>query len=186
MTLAPGRHTRRVRVLILGDTHGVLDPRIAALAEGCAHVVHTGDVGAQAVLQTLGRSGAEVHAVRGNNDVPAKWPVGEQDALQSLPDRITLELPGGRLVVEHGHRANPAKARHARLRQRHPEARAVAYGHSHRLVIDDAESPWVLNPGAAGRARTYGGPSALVLEASAEWIVGPVRFGPMDASSSGL
>jgi uncharacterized protein len=67
--------------------------------------------------------------------------------------------------------------RHARLRAAYPSARAIVYGHSHRLVVDDALTPWVLNPGAAGRARTYGGPSCLVLEANVRsWHVEIHRF----------
>jgi predicted phosphodiesterase len=82
-------------------------------------------------------------------------------------------------VVLHGDRVNPAGTRHARLRGRYAEARAVVYGHSHRLVCDTAAMPWVLNPGAAGRDRTHGGPSCLVLTAgAAEWSVEAVRFSP--------
>jgi predicted phosphodiesterase len=60
---------RRVRVALLGDTHGFLDERVAAAAGTCDVVMHTGDVGARAVLDQLGAGGATVLAVRGNNDV---------------------------------------------------------------------------------------------------------------------
>lgn len=174
-----------MKVLILGDTHGVLDSRIEALAQGCAHVVHTGDVGAAEVLERLAAFGAEVHAVRGNNDVPAKWPKGERTVLDGLPAELRLELPGGALVVEHGHRANPAAKRHEVLRRRHSEARAIAYGHSHRLLTELETTPWVLNPGAAGRARTHGGPSALVLRTGRSWSVEAVRFEPEISRAAG-
>jgi hypothetical protein len=37
--------------------------------------------------------------------------------------------------------------------------------------------PWVLNPGAAGRTRTYGGPSCLLLIAGeTDWKVEVHRF----------
>ncbi|MGC9008924.1 MAG: metallophosphoesterase family protein, partial [Halothiobacillaceae bacterium] len=92
--------------------------------------------------------------------------------LRELPERVEIDLPGGILAVEHGHRVLPAALRHARLRERHPDARAVVYGHTHRLVIDREAEPWVLNPGAAGRIRTYGAPSCLVLNAGADqWSV---------------
>jgi hypothetical protein len=53
----------------------------------------------------------------------------------------------------------------------------VLYGHSHRLLQDFAAEPWILNPGAAGRARTGGGPSCLVLEAGiGAWRVGAWQF----------
>jgi putative phosphoesterase len=170
---------RRARVAVLGDTHGVLDERVAAAARECDAVVHTGDVGARAVLDALGAAGAPVLAVYGNNDVPAKWPRGEGAVLRALPQQVTLALPGGALVVEHGHEAGAAKTRHARLRARHGDARAVAVGHSHHARIDDDEEPWVLNPGAAGRARTYGGPSWIELVATrAGWAATLHRYEP--------
>jgi uncharacterized protein len=165
-----------VRVLLVSDTHGVVDARIAALARECDLVVHGGDVGNASVIETLGAGGARVVAVRGNNDVASKRAGEEHDALDALEDVARVELPGGVLVATHGDRYPPS-TRHAKLRAQFPQARAVVYGHSHRLVVDDRETPWVLNPGAAGKARTYGGPSCLLLEATARaWRVEAKRF----------
>ncbi len=152
-----------MRVLLLADTHGVLDPRIVELARDCTLAVHAGDVGASAVLETLAVAAGRVLAVRGNNDVPGKWRGAAAD-LVALPESVEVLLPGGTLALEHGHRHPPAR-RHARLRAAHPAARVVLCGHSHRLLQDFAAVPWILNPGAAGRARTGGGPSCLVLDA---------------------
>ena len=173
-----------LRVCILSDTHGVLDDRVADLAAGCAIVIHGGDVGGAGVLRTLRRGGAQVFAVQGNNDVPAKWPASEHDELFALPTEALLPLPGGLLAVEHGHTANPVRRRHAQLRSRHPEARAIVYGHSHRLLCDLEDRPWVLNPGAAGRSRTYGGPSCLLLRITraGRWGLETHRFPPAAAA----
>jgi hypothetical protein len=166
-----------VRVLLLADTHGVLDPRIAELAQDCALAVHAGDVGASAVLEAL--------AVRGNNDVPGKW-LGPAADLLALPECIEVPLPGGTLVVEHGHR-HSATRRHLRLRAAYPGARAVLYGHSHRLLQECAAAPWILNPGAAGRARTGGGPSCLLLDAgAAAWRVSVWQFPALPRGARGL
>lgn len=165
------------RVLLLADTHGVLDPRIAELARDCTLAVHAGDVGASVVLEALAMAAGRVLAVRGNNDMPAKW-LGALADLAALPERLEVPLPKGILVVEHGHRQSAAH-RHARLRSAHPAARVVLYGHSHHLLQDLSSAPWLLNPGAAGRARTFGGPSCLVLEAGiGEWRITAYRFPP--------
>lgn len=162
-----------MRVLILSDTHGRVDARIAALARDCDAVVHSGDVGSAAVLDALGD---RVTAVGGNNDVAAKWPATEQPRLAALPAEAALDLPGGRLVVVHGDHW-PSRERHAALRRAFAGARGVVYGHSHRLAIDTQALPWILNPGAAGRARTFGGPSCLLLEAMPhEWKVVARRY----------
>lgn len=161
-----------MRVLLVSDTHGRIDARIAALARECAVVVHAGDVGAAGVLDALG---PQVAAVRGNNDVTAKWAAHEHGRLAALPLEACLDLPGGRLVVVHGDRW-PAAGRHAALRRAFPAARAVVYGHSHQVALDQDELPWILNPGAAGRARTNGGPSCLLLQAGVQgWQVHALR-----------
>jgi hypothetical protein len=165
-----------VRVAILSDTHGALDPRILAVVAGCDLAVHGGDIGGAAVLDAISPLVTRVLAVTGNNDLPGKWPSGDGERLGVLPQVIHEPLPGGLLVAIHGHQT-PAKDRHLRLRRRFPEARVVVYGHSHRLVLDLDASPWVLNPGAAGRSRTHGGPSCLVLSAGdRNWTIETHRF----------
>ncbi len=165
-----------MRVLLLSDTHGALDERIAARARDSDLVVHAGDVGSAGVLAILRAMGPPVIAVRGNNDVASKWAASERDAMAQLAEQAQIDLPAGCLVAIHGDRF-PAAQRHLRLRQAFPQARAIVYGHSHRLCIDEAQRPWVLNPGAAGRARTFGGPSCLELVATTRrWQVTPLRF----------
>jgi putative phosphoesterase len=165
-----------IRVAILADTHGQLDPRIDELVRGCDIAVHGGDIGNARVLARLQPMSGRVYAVRGNNDVPRKWPEHERELLAQLPEQTTVSLPGGSLVLVHGHKT-AAAGRHLRLRRQHPSARAIVYGHSHQLVTDCDATPWVLNPGAAGRARTYGGPSCLILQATTtDWQIERYRF----------
>ena len=166
-------------VALVADTHGFLDPRIAELARAADLVVHAGDIGGQAILDTLAAEGARVIAVAGNIDDARHWPRGEAAMLDRLPARAEAELPGGTLVVEHGHRF-PAGSRHRRLRAAHPDAAAVVCGHSHRRAIDRDAVPWILNPGAAGRSRPYGGPGCLLLHAAESgWELEIHRFEPL-------
>jgi hypothetical protein len=167
-----------VRAALLADTHAHLDPRIAAVVKCCDVALHAGDIGSAEVLAQLQPRGGRVYAVLGNNDVPRKWPEGQAELLVSIPWEAHVALPGGELVLVHGHRV-PAARRHERLRARYPHARAVCYGHSHLLAEDRDTLPWVLNPGAAGRARTYGGPSCMVLTATESgWEIEQHRFVP--------
>jgi uncharacterized protein len=165
-----------MRVAIVSDTHGVLDPRIREAITGADLAIHAGDIVGQNVLDELEEVTREVVAVRGNNDIPKKWRRGAKK-LRELSEVAELELPGGRVVVLHGHRSTPAHRRHERFRKKYPGARAIIYGHSHRLVIDRDEEPWVLNPGAAGDDRTHGGPSCLILRATKKrWDVEALKF----------
>ena len=161
-----------MRVLLVSDTHATLHSEVEALAAKADLVLHAGDVGSAEVLERLG----PVRAVSGNNDTAAKWR-GATAKLHALDEVLTVDLPGGSIVVEHGHRANPAGRRHERLRARHPDAQLIVYGHSHRLVVDQDATPWVVNPGAAGRVRTYGGASCVLLHASERrWTLTAYRF----------
>ncbi len=169
----------RVSVALISDTHGDVHPGIIALANTCDIIVHAGDVGGASVVEALRPRLGVVVAVCGNNDVPEKWPPAEHGFLGQLDETAAIGLPGGLLLVTHGHRHNPARQRHRKLRAAFPHARGIVYGHSHRCVIDDACLPWVLNPGAAGKARTYGGASMLLLQACPEeWRVQLHRVGP--------
>ncbi len=172
-----------VRVAILSDTHGWVDPRVLDVVSGCDLAVHGGDIGSAGVIARLRPRLGRVWAVSGNNDVPAKWPASDRDLLDRLPELLDLPLPGGRLVAVHGHRT-AARDRHERLRRRFPEARLLVYGHSHRLILDLDSQPWVVNPGAAGHDRTFGGPSCLVLHAGLDlWRLETFRFGPSNTPS---
>ncbi|MGI9302844.1 MAG: metallophosphoesterase family protein [Gammaproteobacteria bacterium] len=168
-----------VTVALIADTHGCLDERVAEEIGSCDVVVHAGDIGNATVLEELEPDRRQIVAVRGNNDVPSKWPSDQRAILDDLPSVYMLELPGGYLAVVHGDQQNPPSKRHHLLRQAFPDAHAVVYGHSHRLACDTGQTPWILNPGAAGRARTYGGPSCLILRARPKhWRVEAQRFAP--------
>lgn len=167
----------RFRIALVSDTHGHLDPRIVEVVERCRVAVHAGDIGSAAVLDTLARPDRRVTAVRGNNDVPSKWEPCEHRRLQALPWEAALSLPGGRLAVTHGHQIASVERRHGWLRERYPDARVVVYGHTHRRCIDRSARPWIVNPGAAGRSRTFGGPSLVVIDVDdSRWRLRTVHF----------
>ncbi|MEA3275912.1 MAG: metallophosphoesterase family protein, partial [Pseudomonadota bacterium] len=161
---------------ILADTHGSLDARVETLVADCDLAVHGGDIGNAGALERLRPRQGRVIAVSENNDIPRKWPPEQQHFLDNLREHEELKLPGGTLAIIHGHQIAVSN-RHARLRRRFPHARAIVYGHSHRLIADRDHESWVLNPGAAGRAKTFGGPSCIVLDAAEhQWELRIERF----------
>ncbi|MFT5111375.1 MAG: putative phosphoesterase [Parasphingorhabdus sp.] len=154
------------KIGILSDTHGVLDADVFATLRGCEKIVHAGDIGCGEVLAQLGWYEGRVIAITGNNDFPGSWRGEFADILTGLSDCVKLNLPGGILVVEHGHSIWDTRHYHERLRLKHPSAKLIVYGHTHIRRVDRGLNPWVVNPGAAGRERTKQGPSCLILEIS--------------------
>lgn len=166
-----------VRIAIISDTHGIIDPNIIDVIRSCDKIIHAGDICGAHVLEQLKAINQDVTAVAGNNDASGLWPVEENHVVNSLPQQAEIELPGGKLAVEHGHRHGMHQPCHDALRQSHPGARVVVYGHTHTMLVDKEHNTWVVNPGAAGHTRTRGGSSCLVLTATeSEWEVEMLRF----------
>lgn len=162
----------KVVVGLIADTHGFLEPALLPVLNQTDVIIHAGDILNPAVLTEATPRSGHVLAVRGNNDTPEQWPAGTAHFLDNLPLQCSLQLPGGLLTAEHGHKVTPARTRHEKLRQRHQTSRAIVYGHTHRRIIDQTQVPWILNPGAAGRIRAIGGAGCLLLTATTgEWSV---------------
>ena len=139
-------------IAILSDSHGNIHPQIIKIISDCDYAVHAGDIIDESTLQYITPKQKFV-AVRGNND----------EHLTFLNEVENLDLPGGRLVIEHGHKHGHHQPCHDSLRKAHPGAKAVVYGHTHVQTIDNDNTPWIINPGASGNIRNQGGPRCLTL-----------------------
>ena len=154
-----GTESAAPAVLLVGvvsDTHSRLDPMLAKVFAGVAHILHAGDVGDPDVLAALGAL-APVTAVRGNTDVTGwAW---------DLSDEHLLELGGARMLLAH---------QETKLLLRHDPAReglqAVITGHTHRPKMEWKDGVLYLNPGSAGPRRFGLARSVALLEV----LPGPV------------
>ena len=171
-------HHKSLTIAIISDTHAVLDEHIADVIKQADIAIHAGDICCGSVLENMHPKMGLVFAVTGNNDHHTVWPAEHKEIIEALPDVAEIQLPGGLLVVEHGHTHGHHQPDHASLRKTHPQARVIVYGHTHSQVCDKDEEPWVINPGAAGETRTRGGPACLLLTApqSDEWTIEALRF----------
>jgi putative phosphoesterase len=179
-----GDGKQSLRVAVVSDTHANLDQRVAEVAAGCDAVIHAGDICAASVLDELKQVNDHVVAIAGNNDHAALWPIDDSAVVNNLPAIAHISVPGGLIMVEHGHRFgnNPD---HGELRAAHPEARMVIYGHTHRQVWDADGDTWVLNPGAAGYVRNHGGPACVVLTlTNIDWDVELIQFAEQDGQAA--
>lgn len=161
---------------ILSDTHGYINENIHKRLSDCDVILHAGDIGSNQVINQLKIICKNVIPVIGNNDVKEKWNDEDHAELNKIIDIAEIKLPGGTIVIMHGDRYFSVANRHEKMRQHYPEAKAIIYGHSHKLVCDVEKNPWVLNPGAAGKTRTKGGASCLIMQANTmRWNISEFR-----------
>lgn len=141
-----------MRIGVISDTHGRLRKEVFDRFRDVQHILHAGDVGPPDLLVEL-ESIAPVTAVWGNTD---------GFALRTRTQEIAeLEMEGQRIVVEHGDRLGSPTPKG--LRDAHPKARIIVYGHTHRPLVDDTDDVLVVNPGSAGAARFGIPPSVGIL-----------------------
>ena len=126
-----------MRLAILSDTHGVLRPEALAALAGADHILHAGDVGDDAILDTLARI-APLTAIRGNIDRSGRC--------SHLPATEAVELAGKLFYLIHSLAdldIDPVTA----------NVDMVITGHSHKPVVDHRGRVTYLNPGSAGPRR---------------------------------
>ena len=129
-----------MKIGVLSDTHGYLDPRIPQLFAGVDHILHGGDIGQPWLIAELERI-APVTAVLGNTD--AGLPLNETE---------TVQLGGRKFLVHHivDVRA-PAEAIRQRILREHPDV--VVFGHTHKPFNQRIGQTLYFNAGYAGRQR---------------------------------
>lgn len=153
-----------ITVGVLSDTHNQLNNLVTTSFQKCDLIIHAGDIGDADVLGDLKAHADYIFPVRGNNDTEEKWPAQDLGALEDIPDNLELSFNNHIIAVTHGHQFYKVETRHDKLRDQFPHANIIIYGHSHRAVCDQQEEPWVINPGAAGYTRTFGGASCMMLK----------------------
>ena len=143
-----------MRIGVISDTHGYLDPRAAAALQGVARILHAGDIGSPAIVDALAAI-APVEAVYGNVD--AGTPLARR-----FPASQRLRIEDVQIYMTH------VGGRPADLARALPEPRPDVYifGHSHVALLESLSSVLFLNPGAAGRPR-FGGLSVALVEVEA-------------------
>lgn len=133
-----------MRVGLVADTHGLLDPALPEIFRGVDLVLHAGDVGKPEVLEAL-RAIAPLRVVRGNVDLSPPLDALPELAVVPLDELVAL------LVHDLGPRGRPPPALRAALARERP--RLVVHGHSHRPGADQRDGLLHVNPGSAGPQR---------------------------------
>lgn len=140
---------------LISDTHGYLDPRVEKIFAGVDRILHAGDIGPDLIIAQL-EAIAPVTAVLGNNDSSPCFP---------LTQIVTL---GGRKFRVHHIVAPFALRDELRERMAHEQPHVVVFGHTHKPFNEVIGGVHFLNPGYAGKPRFNQARSVALLELSAK------------------
>lgn len=147
---------RVIRVGLISDTHGVVDPRVHVALAGVDVIVHAGDVCKDSVLYELQTIAPRLEGVMGNCDRDTYgW---------DLRHILRITVGGVRFLVIHDiHDLGPIPA----------DVDVVVCGHSHQPMIQWRGRVLVVNPGSASQRRRMPSRSVAVLEIDEAGDVAP-------------
>jgi putative phosphoesterase len=130
-----------MKIGVISDTHGWLDPKVPELFAGVSHILHAGDIGADAIIVEL-ETIAPVTAVIGNTDSSPTFRPTEV---------VTL---AGRKFLVHHIVDPPALKEELQLRIARERPDAVVFGHTHKAFCETIGGVLYLNPGYAGKPKS--------------------------------
>ncbi len=129
-----------MRIGVISDTHGWLDPEIPRLFAGVEHILHAGDIGSDGIVAGL-EAVAPVTAVLGNTDSSPSFRLTE-----------VIVLAGRKFLVHHIVYPR-ALTEELRLRIARERPAAVVFGHTHKAFCETIDGVLYLNPGYAGKPK---------------------------------
>jgi putative phosphoesterase len=129
-----------MKIGLISDTHGFLDPKVPEIFAGVSHILHAGDMGDDSIIVKL-EAIAPVTAVLGNTDSSPTFRITEVVALAQ------------RKFFVH-HIVNPHALKETlqfQVARARPDA--VVFGHTHQAFCETIGGVLYLNPGYAGKPK---------------------------------
>ena len=129
-----------MKIGLISDTHGFLDPKVPEIFAGVSHILHAGVIGDDSIIVEL-KAIAPVTAVLGNTDSSPTFRITEVVALAQ------------RKFFVH-HIVNPhALKENLQLQVARERPDAVVFGHTHKAFCETIGGVLYLNPGYAGKPK---------------------------------
>jgi putative phosphoesterase len=139
-----------VKIGVISDTHGHLDPRVEKIFAGVDHILHAGDIGFASIILELEMI-APVTAVPANCDSDIGYRLTE-----------TVELARKKFLIHHI--VNPLDLSETianRIAKDKPDV--IVYGHTHKRFAGPLDGILYLNPGYSGKPKPGADRSVAIL-----------------------
>ena len=130
-----------VRIGVVSDTHGYLDPQVVEAFAGVDPLIHAGDIMDPATLEALAAV-APVTAVAGNMD---------DGKLGKLPKEVAGKAGGVRFIVGHKRKRLLKRLTNGKIEGvgKHDVPDLIVCGHDHLPAVEWVDGTLYLNPGSA-------------------------------------
>ncbi|MGC8828772.1 MAG: metallophosphoesterase family protein [Verrucomicrobiia bacterium] len=138
-----------MKIGVISDTHGYLDPALYSIFDGVNQIIHAGDIGGLNIINSLEKI-APVIAVNGNNDYDLSFPKFRIEIIESFKFFITHKLNSKKYDIE------------GKIFIENPDI--VIFGHTHTAVKYYKGSKLYINPGYAGYPDGHWKRSVAILE----------------------
>jgi putative phosphoesterase len=133
-----------VRIGLISDSHGELDPALFTYFEECDEVWHAGDLGGGLDVHHRLLAFKPLRAVYGNID--------GAEVRAVLPDEIVWDCEGVKVYITHvgGYPGHSDRAAKAALLNHRPDLFICGHSHILKVMRDPALGLLHMNPGACG------------------------------------
>jgi putative phosphoesterase len=133
-----------MKIMLLSDTHGFLNPKIVEIAKNVDEIWHAGDIGNIQICNTLA-SLKPFKAVWGNID--------DLEIKSKYPKYSTFETEGVRVLMIHiaGKFENYNRETKNLIEEYKPTILACGHSHILKVAFDKKNNLLYMNPGAAGK-----------------------------------
>ena len=146
-----------MKIGVISDTHGFLDPRVEKIFAGVEHILHAGDIG-DPIIELELKFIAPVTVVQGNVDI-------------GLPFKLTevVTLAQKKFLIHHI--VNPwalSETVEQRITKEKPDV--VVFGHTHKKFAETVNGVLFFNPGYAGKPKFGAERSVAILHCDKKGI----------------
>ena len=146
-----------MKIGVISDTHGWLDPGVLELFTGVSHILHAGDIGPDDVI-------AELETI-----APVTAVVGNTDSSPTFRPTEVVTLAGRKFLVHHIVEPYALKAE-LQLQMARVRPDVVVFGHTHKAFCETSNGVLFFNPGSAGKPRFGRGRTAAILHCEGKEI----------------